>query len=41
VFLTGHADNHPLVKIASKESGVRVFKKPIEVDQLLALVNES
>jgi DNA-binding NtrC family response regulator len=40
VFLTGHADNHPLVKVASKESGVRVFKKPIEVDQLLDLVNE-
>jgi DNA-binding NarL/FixJ family response regulator len=40
-FLTGHAKDHPLVKQAVQINGVKVFEKPMGIDDLTALVRES
>jgi DNA-binding NtrC family response regulator len=37
-FVTGHADNHPLVRRAASEAGVKVYKKPMEIERLMELV---
>jgi FixJ family two-component response regulator len=38
VFLTGHADNHPLVVEANRIGDAEVFVKPIEPDRLKSIV---
>jgi FixJ family two-component response regulator len=38
VFLTGHAHGHPLVKRACALGHAQVVQKPIEVDELRAIV---
>lgn len=38
VFLTGHAGSHPLVQRARSLRGVPVLEKPVEAEQLLALL---
>lgn len=40
VFLTGHADTHPLVTEAARVANASVLTKPIEADQLVELVQE-
>jgi len=37
-FLTGHADNHPLVVEANRLGDAEIFTKPIDVDQMRSLV---
>jgi DNA-binding NarL/FixJ family response regulator len=37
----GHAKDHPLVKQAVQINGVKVFEKPMGIDDLTALVRES
>jgi DNA-binding NtrC family response regulator len=37
-FVTGHADNHPLVRRAALEEGVKVYKKPMDIEALVELV---
>jgi DNA-binding NarL/FixJ family response regulator len=39
-FLTAHAEDHPLVIEASLISGAKVFSKPMDVEKLLALIQE-
>ena len=41
VFLTGHARTHPLVERAHDLDGVPVLEKPVTLDTLLALLNDS
>ena len=38
VFLTGHADNHPLVIEAKRKGDAEIFSKPIDPDRLQAVV---
>jgi DNA-binding NtrC family response regulator len=38
VFLTGHAETHPLVARAAQMGEASVLRKPIATDQLLALL---
>ena len=38
VFLTGHASSHPLVVEASRLGDAEIFTKPVEPDQIRALV---
>jgi FixJ family two-component response regulator len=38
VFLTGHADTHPLVVEAQRLGDVEILSKPIEPDCLLSIV---
>jgi FixJ family two-component response regulator len=38
VFLTGHAQGHPLVQRACQLGHARVFRKPIELVELNALI---
>ncbi len=38
VFLTGHAQDNPLVREATQIGEARVFAKPMDVEKLLALV---
>lgn len=40
VFLTGHAKDHPLVRQAVEIGNVEVFEKPLEIENLLALVQK-
>jgi DNA-binding NtrC family response regulator len=40
VFLTGHARSDPLVAAAWNESSVRVFQKPMTLEQLGAIVDQ-
>ena len=37
-FLTGHANNHPLVVEASRLGDAEIFTKPIDADQVRTLV---
>lgn len=41
VFLTGHGATHPLVREALALGGVEVLEKPVEVEEILALVKDS
>ena len=38
VFLTGHADNHPLVVEAKRRGDAEIFSKPIDPDRLQSVV---
>jgi FixJ family two-component response regulator len=38
VFLTGHADNHPLVVEAKRKGDAEIFSKPIDPDRLQSVV---
>jgi FixJ family two-component response regulator len=38
VFLTGHAANHPLVERAAQMDGVRVFHKPVDMQELAEMI---
>jgi DNA-binding NtrC family response regulator len=40
VFLTGHAESHPLVLEAARVAGARVLTKPVETGVLVELVKE-
>jgi DNA-binding NtrC family response regulator len=40
VFLTGHADSHPLVVEAARIAHAKVLTKPIETERLVELVHE-
>jgi len=40
-FLTGHAKDHPLVQQAIQIEGIKVFEKPMEIDRIIALVEEA
>ncbi len=40
-FLTGHADNHPLVRRAASEEGIDVYKKPMDIQRLMDLVKDN
>ena len=37
-FLTGHANNHPLVVQANRLADAEIFTKPIDADQMQSLV---
>ena len=38
VFLTGHANNHPLVVEAQRIGDAEIYSKPIEPDRLRSIV---
>ena len=38
VFLTGHADNHPLVVEAKRKGDAEIFSKPIDPDRLQSVI---
>jgi FixJ family two-component response regulator len=40
VFLTGHARHHPLVKQAHELTQARVMSKPVDANELMALVRD-
>ena len=40
VFLTGHAEDHPLVRDATTIGDASVFTKPVDIPKLLSLVNQ-
>ena len=38
VFLTGHADNHPLVVAAKRKGDAEIVSKPIDPDRLQSVI---
>jgi FixJ family two-component response regulator len=39
VFLTGHADNHPLVVAAKRKGDAEIVSKPIDPDRLQSVID--
>lgn len=37
-FLTGHAKDHPLVRKVAEIEGVRIFEKPMDVNEIVAMI---